>query len=44
MKRQYIKPACVTIKLAMQLCLIKGSYGVEKMEYNNEQTVGGDDE
>ena len=44
MKRQYVKPACVTIKLAMQQpCLINGSYKVEEMGYNNEQTIGGDE-
>lgn len=44
MKRQYSKPTCTAIRLAMQQpCLIGGSYGVKAMEYHTEQEVGGDE-
>ena len=45
MKRPYVNPVCMIVPIAMQSpCLLTGSFSVENMTPEEEQTVGGDEE
>ncbi len=45
MKRPYVNPVCTIVTMTMQSpCLLTGSYRVEDMATEGEQTVGGDEE
>ena len=45
MKRPYVNPVCTIVTMTMQspCCLLTGSFSVEDMISEEEQTVGGDE-